>query len=160
MKALTSKRKKTDDDITKIGMLEWFGGLYTDGDQVVYPTANFRKSFIEAARINKLGKQVERAVSFSGITVPLEYDGPAQPQSLWEAGGFVSELPVVVMRSRVTRTRPQFDEWAVELEGTLLEDAGLNLDEFERIVDLAGRAIGVGDNRTNGYGRFTAEVTL
>lgn len=160
MKALTSKRKKTDDDLTKIGMLEWFGGLYTDGDEIVYPTANFRKAFIEAARISKLGKQVERAVSLNGVAVPLKYAGPATPQELWEDGGYISELPVVVMRSRVTRTRPQFDEWAVELDGTLLEDAGLNGDEFERIADLAGRAIGVGDNRTNGYGRFTAEVTL
>ena len=34
----------------------------------------------------------------------------------------------------------------------------MDLDTFERITERAGRAVGLGDNRVNGYGRFKATV--
>jgi len=36
--------------------------------------------------------------------------------------------------------------------------AGLNFDELQRIVELAGVVEGIGDNRVNGYGRYSAVV--
>ncbi|MCJ7642387.1 MAG: hypothetical protein MUO29_10895, partial [Desulfobacterales bacterium] len=69
IKALTAKRKKTDEDLRQIGELEWVGGLYTeviDGKMVVtQPTSKLRKCFVNAAKITKQGKSLERAISFS-----------------------------------------------------------------------------------------------
>jgi hypothetical protein len=48
--------------------------------------------------------------------------------------------------------------WALEVEGLFIEDAGLNIDELEHIVELAGLVEGIGDNRVNGYGRFVGTV--
>jgi hypothetical protein len=56
------------------------------------------------------------------------------------------------------RTRPKFYPWALQVSGLFVEDAGLNPDEFIRIVELAGIVEGIGDNRVNGYGRFEAKV--
>src|SRR5687768_10336249 len=81
IKALTGKRKKTDEDLRQIEKLEWYGGLYTasmngSGTVIVQPTAKVRKCLINTARISKMGKMVERAISFADLDVPLQYEGP------------------------------------------------------------------------------------
>jgi hypothetical protein len=164
IKVLTSKRKKTDEDNAQIARLEWYGGLYAEpfgpkGEMIVVePTAKVRKCLVGAARISKLGKSLERALSFSSLYVPLEHDGPADIDELFATPRFRSRLSVGVGQKRVMRVRPQFYPWALTLEGVFIEDAGINWDEFVRILDLAGVCEGIGDNRVNGYGRFTGAV--
>ena len=158
IKAITSKRKKTDDDLSKIEMLEWYGGLYEVDGVVVHPTSKPRKCFVNAAKISKQGKAVERSLSFMSLTVPLIYEGPKDIRKLFEDKRFHSRLSVGIGGKRVMRVRPQFFPWGLKLDGLFIEDAGLNFDEFERIVEIAGLAEGMGDNRVNGYGRFTAKV--
>ena len=41
IKALTAKRKKTDEDLKNIEALEWHGGLYEDNGVIVQPTSNW-----------------------------------------------------------------------------------------------------------------------
>lgn len=163
IKALTAKRKKTDEDLKEIERLEWHGGLYTapgpDGKPIVtQPTAKVRKCLIGTARIYKQGKQVERAVTFYDMNVPLIYDGPRTPEELILDARFKSRLSVGVNGRRIMRVRPQFFPWALELKGLFVEDAGLNFEDLDRIVQMSGVVEGIGDNRINGYGRFTAEV--
>lgn len=164
IKALTSKRKKTDEDLDQIGKLEWYGGLHTatlNGSvHVVLPTSKLRKCLINTAKISRLGKAIERAVAFTDLWVPLVYDGPQDIDELWTSRQFESRLPVGVSGKRVMRVRPEFRTWAATVDGIFVEDAGLNFDEFERIVELAGLVEGIGDNRVNGYGRFIGKVTV
>ena len=63
LKALTAKRKKTDEDMKQIERLEWYGGLYEQNGVVVQPTSKVRKCIINAAKISKQGKSIERALS-------------------------------------------------------------------------------------------------
>jgi hypothetical protein len=56
------------------------------------------------------------------------------------------------------RVRPQFFPWALEVAGIFVEDAGLNIEDLERMVELSGVVEGIGDNRVNGYGRFIGKV--
>lgn len=161
IKALTSKRKKTDDDLGMIERLEWFGGIYTEatpkGIMVVQPSSKLRKCLVEAARISKLGKQVERGLSFNTLNIPLGFDGPQDLEKLWESGRYKSRLSVGVAGKRIMRVRPQFLPWSLSAKAELLTDV-LNLDDLTAIANLAGIAVGIGDNRINGYGRFTVEV--
>ena len=161
IKALTSKRKKTDDDLGMIERLEWFGGIYTEatpkGIMVVQPSSKLRKCLVEAARISKLGKQVERGLSFNTLNIPLGFDGPQDLEKLWEGGRYKSRLSVGVAGKRIMRVRPQFLPWSLSAKAELLTDV-LNLDDLTAIANLAGIAVGIGDNRINGYGRFTVEV--
>lgn len=163
IKSLTSKRKKTDEDLRQIEKLEWYGGLYTANDAsgdpvVVQPTSKARKCLINTAKINKAGKQVERAVYFAELHVPLVYEGPKDIDKIFADKRFHSRLSVGVNGKRVMRVRPQFFPWSMSIRGIFVEDAGLNFDEFERIVELAGVVEGIGDNRVNGYGRFIGKV--
>lgn len=157
-KPLTSKRRKTDADLERIDLLDWIGGLYVEDGVVFQPTAKIRKSLIEAGTITKDGTRVRRAVAFDEATVPLEYPGcDGDPLKLVDDPAHVSRLRV---KRGVMQVRPKFDEWSMTLTGLLIEDAGLNFDDLQRIASLAGRAIGIGDNRVNGYGRYEAEVEV
>lgn len=162
IKELTKKKNKTIEDHKKIEQLEWLGGLYTEGSNgdlhVVQPTSKVRKCLVEAARITKEGKNVERAVSFGALNVRLEYKGPQSPDALYKSDNFINRLPVVVGGKRVMRARPSFLPWALDVDGMMLPDAGLNPADLERVAKLAGDAIGIGDNRINGYGRFDVTV--
>jgi len=162
--ALTGKRKKTDDDRRQIEKLEWYGGLYAsngNGPEIVtQPTAKVRKCLINTAKISKQGKMVERALAFAELDIPLIYDGPKKIDAVFADARFHSRLSVGVGNKRVMRTRPRFLPWALRLEGLFVEDAGLNFDEFQRIVELAGVVEGIGDNRVNGYGRFVGKATV
>jgi hypothetical protein len=169
IKQLTSKRKKTDEDLAQIERLEWLGGVYTaavEGKPVVsFPAAKLRKCIINAGRITKQGKQVERAVVMTKIDVPLIYEGSdkakdleAEINRLLAAQQFRSRLSVRVGQSRVMRVRPQFFPWAAIVPAMFIPDAGLNFDDLAKILDIAGPAERIGDNRVNGYGAFAGYV--
>jgi len=162
--ALATKRKKTDEDMKAIERLEWYGGLYTapledGGVMIVQPTAKVRKCLINTARISKMGKMVERALSLNDLTVPLRYDGPPDIDTLFADATYHSRLSVVVGGKRVMRVRPHFPKWEIAVAGIFAEDVGMNIDDLERIVALAGVVEGIGDNRVNGYGRFRGAMT-
>lgn len=158
--AITSKRKKTDEDRLEMSRIEFLGGLYyAEGIGVHIPVENVFRCLMNAATINRAGKKIERGLIINGARFPLQYDGPREPEQLWGGGTspFVDRRSVVVMNSRVTRTRPFFEKWGVqfdcEVDPQVLDD-----DEFRRILDNAGRMIGLGDYRRL-YGKFTAEVS-
>lgn len=153
----TSKRKKTEDDRREIERLEWFGGLYTEDGQVVLPTGNIRKSFVNAGKISKQGTQVTRALSFSGLSVPLVYDGPEDIEILFKDSRFHNRAAVGVGNKRIMRVRPQFIQWSAAANAILLEDV-MDLEDLTRVATRAGLSEGIGDNRVNGYGRFIVKV--
>lgn len=170
IKKLTSKKKKTDEDLKEIERLEWLGGLYTAtvGNRVVVsqPSAKVRKCLINTAKINKLGKQFERALLMTSLDVPLIYEGCESAGAIEKEIDRLANDPVHKSRlsvgvngtKRVMRVRPQFPRWAIIVPAMFLTDAGLNFDELARITDLAGRAERIGDNRVNGYGGFLGFV--
>ena len=160
IKAITSKRKKTDEDLRLIEKLEWNGGLYEEDGIVVQPTSKIRKCLVNTAKISKQGKAVERSISFGELNVPLIYEGPRSIAELEKDSQFHSRLSVGIGNKRVMRVRPRFMPWALVVEGIFVEDAGLNVDELERIVEMAGIVEGIGDARAIGYGRFVGKVKV
>ena len=114
IKKLTGKRKKTDEDNRQIERLEWIGGIYTgqiDGRVVVtQPTSKVRKCLVNAARISKQGKGIERSVVMTGLNVPIIYDGSekatdanAELARLGADPVFISRLSVGIGQKRVMR---------------------------------------------------------
>lgn len=158
IKALTTKRKKTSEDLKQIETLEWYGGLYEENGVVVQPTSKLRKCLVNTAKISKQGKSIERSLSFSTLNAPLIYEGPKEIDKIFEKPQFHSRLSVGISGKRVMRVRPQFFPWGLQVAGLFVDDAGLNFDELERIVEMAGLVEGIGDNRVNGYGRFQASI--
>ena len=155
--AITGKRKKTEEDRKAIARLEWFGSLYVENGVVVMPTANIRKTLINAAKLNKLGTAVQRGLHFTDFMVPLSYSGPKNIEELYEHDGFQNRAVVRIQSSRTVRVRPQFTEWAIVADAQLVESA-LDYDSLEAIIDNAGVIEGLGDGRSIGFGRFEGKV--
>ena len=161
-KQLTSKRKKTDDDHEAIARSEWRMGLYYNEQSGVYlPTMNIRASLIAGAKFNKLGMAVKRSTILTESESPLQYDGPRDPDGLFDDGRFVNCMAVGVGKARLMRTRPIFPEWKLDFELVYVEDQ-IERDQLLQAFENAGKLIGLGDFRPEcggSFGRYKVEVT-
>jgi hypothetical protein len=114
---------------------------------------------IEGVLVNAAKKRKEGPLAKSGLLVPehsiLEYEGPRTSDELWEAEIYSLRKPVKVNGSKVMRTRPMFENWAlvatVDYDPEVIGES--YVDDWMRI---AGPQVGLGDWRPR-YGRFVAE---
>jgi hypothetical protein len=161
LKALNSKRVKTDEDRLEIARVEWEGGLYHTvalGPHI--PAPNLLASLIGGARLIKAGRKVERGLIVEGLEFPLIYNGPRDVESLWGKGesDYVDMRPVKVQTSRVDRCRPIFREWIFEAE-VVIDPKIIELDEFRTVAENSGRFEGLGDYRRL-FGRFDVDLEV
>lgn len=165
---LSAKRKKTIEDHEAIGHLEFLGGLYTNPplsypldeeaqDAVpVLPAWNVLRCLQDGGKRHKRGVDVPRGVYPLAETAELRYDGPTNPEELWQAGGFSLRKSVGIQRSRTMRTRPQFTDWTASLP-VEVDAKVFDLNTLEMIWRDAGIYAGIGDMRPV-FGRFTGTI--
>lgn len=159
LRPLVAKKKRTPAENAEVAKMEFLGSLYHEADVGVYvPSDNIIRTFEEAGRITKQGKAAIQAISLTTNQVPLTHEGPKNPLELWERPEFRFRKVVRVGMTRLPRVRPIFRRWSLVFDADLIEEI-LSPSDFLRIVEGAGRAIGICDARKLGYGRFTAEVT-
>lgn len=157
MRRITGKRKKTEEDYEELARLEHMGGLYFDPEVGPYlPGQNFERCLLDAARLTKAGKKIERGVFVETDVNPIAYDGPRTVEGLWADLNFRFMASAKVGSNRVTRTRPHFRQWLAEADG-VYDPEIIDLDELADIAGTGGRLIGLGDWRPR-FGRF--EVTM
>jgi len=157
LKRVSSHRNKTDEQHEEMARLEHMGGLYMDpviGPFI--PGQNIERCLVEAARITRAGKKIERGVFIETDVNPLSYDGPRDVDGLWKDARFRHRAAVGVTTNRVMRTRPLFMSWRVEAEGSFDPDV-ISIEEFSDIAATAGLMIGLGDYRPR-FGRFAGTV--
>lgn len=150
----------TEDDRREKARLQWFGALYVGRNGhsgPVVPTANLRRCFKEGAKATKQGKSVDRAVIATELETPVVYDGPRDIKDLYKLPQFIYTTMVGINRAKVQSTRPIFPQWQIRVQFELVTSL-LDYQKFIEIVRTAGVSEGLGDNRVNGYGRFTAEI--
>jgi hypothetical protein len=156
--AATSKRKKTIDDYREVSRLEHAGGLYLDPDIGPYlPGENIARALLDAARMNRQGKNVERGLFITSDVNPLAYKGPRDLNGLWADENFQHRKSAKVGQQRIVRTRPMFRQWSCEAEGAI-DTQILDVHDLRAIIERAGLFIGLGDWRPR-FGRFTGELT-
>jgi hypothetical protein len=146
LKEVTGKRKKTDADIQEISKIEFLGGIYYHRDVGVYlPGRNVRKSLVDGAKKIKQGTTVQSSVTVQEEHVPLLYDGPREPEKLFEAG-FVDVRMVGNQRARVVRTRPIFLAWGAQFTMEYFPEQ-INPETLRQCLEIAGQLCGIGDYR-------------
>lgn len=156
--AITGKRKKTDEDHAEIARLEWRGGLYYDETAGPYlPGYNIRRSILDAGRLSKEGKTIERGLLSIDRVNPIVYHGPRTPEAMYADGRFAHRALIKVGTSRVVRVRPQFLGWSCDVSITF-DTLVLDRANLIRMAETAGTFIGVGDGRPFYGGRFSVEV--
>lgn len=154
-KELTSKRKKTDDDHEAIARSEFLGSLYIDAQGPFIPSMNLDASFVEAAKMQKLGKHAKRGLMVLEDKVHLHYDGPRQAEKLAADPRFVDVRGVRVSMAKLMRCRPRFNDWTAECT-VAFDSEQINENEVRQIIENAGRLVGVGDFRPR-FGRFAVK---
>lgn len=165
IKRITSKtpRAVVDEDHIAKYRLQFEAGMYFDPDQGPYlPGENIAKSLLEAARLSRSGKKVERGLILVSPVNALAYEGPRDVSGLWSDLRFRRTMPVNGNPSRgnksmVMACRPIFQNWSVTAS-ILVNPSVISADDLQRTADAAGQMIGVGDWRP-WHGRFTAKVT-
>lgn len=161
MKAVSSKRKKTDADLDELARLEWLAGLYRFNNDLVIPDYVIESTMIAGAKKSKRGPQAKCGLFFTEHA-SLEFDGkPAaiNDQTLarmFDSGNFTHTIGVRVGMSKVMRTRPIFRGWRCVATAQYDPDV-LNQRDIEEIAVDAGKLVGIGDWRPK-HGRFEAEV--
>jgi hypothetical protein len=161
MKAVSSKRKKTDADLDELARLEWLAGLYRSGAELVIPDYVLESTMIGGAKKSKRGPQAKCGLFFTEHAV-LDFTGkPAEINDqklaeMFESGDFTHTIGVRVGMAKVMRTRPIFRGWSLEATAQYDPDV-LNHRDIEEIAVDAGKLVGLGDWRPK-HGRFDAEV--
>ena len=156
IKAVTSKRSKTDADHEEMAKLEWFASLYLDKGKVIIPDFVVEASLVAGARKSKLGKQAEAAIYVENHAI-LEFDGmDLTPEELFDRDENRDCRAVRVQKNKVMRTRFIAKEWSANIS-VLFDDSMLNSAAVKKAVADCGYQVGLCDWRPK-YGRFEAEL--
>lgn len=154
LRAVTSKKNKTDADHVEMGRIEFIGGLYIDAADGPYiPSDYIFKALVEAARMNKSGKMIERGAFVLQDRFTLEYDGPRTLEKLLATKDFHYRKTVVISNRRTVRVRPIFKQWSCIVEVAFEPDI-VNRSIVMEALDRAGKYIGIGNRRPNKGGNF------
>lgn len=164
--AISKKRNKTTADHEEIAYLEFLGGMYSSpalttpmngsNPAPCLPAWNILRCLQDGGRRHKRGMDVPRGIYPLAESVPILYDGPTDPQKMWEAGGFSLRKSVGVQRSRTMRTRPFFADWQaklpIEVDATVFD-----VHTLRTLWKDAGIYAGLGEMRPI-YGRFIGTI--
>lgn len=157
LKKYTSKKNKTDEDLTTISDLEWEAGAYwKDGLGLYIPAENVEATIINGAKANKKGKDVQRYVDVVDLYIPLDYGENLSKEELIQNYEYRDTRIMTVMRSKVLRTRPRFDQWKIEFELRYNEEK-IDIETIINAIEYAGMYVGLCDSRPK-YGKFVATV--
>lgn len=154
--AVSKKRNKTEADHIEIGRLEFFGGLYTNGNGPCLPAWNILRCLQDGAKRHKRGQDVLRGVYPITDHADVEYEGPRDPAKMWKDGSFALRKTVGVQRARTVRTRPIFTDWQIQLD-VEVDPTVFDLDTLRNVWAEAGKYAGIGDMRPI-YGRFQGTI--
>jgi len=137
--------------------LEFLYSLYLQDGKPCIPGVVLEAALIGkggAARKMKKGKQAAAGL-FVFENFLLEYEGPTDPNELWEDESFRLRVACKVQQNKVMRTRPIFEQWAANVEVNFNPDL-VDKGEIVDWMEVAGAEVGLMDWRPK-YGRFESE---
>lgn len=157
MKAVTSLRKKTDENHADLMEIEFEGGIYHDEKIGPYiPGIWLDACIIDGGKLQKNGTKIRQSAMVLEDRVALDYDGPRDLNTLKADPRFRDVRAVTIGQAKTMRCRPKFTDWACEF--TVQYDGQLiNRAELVAAIHAAGQCKGLGDFRPR-FGRFEAEI--
>lgn len=157
LKKYTSKKKKTEDDLLKISDLEWEAGAYWKDDIGLYmPAENVEATIQNGAKAYKKGKDIEKYVNVTDLYIPFNYGENLTKEELIQNYEYRDTRAMTVMRSKVMRTRPRFDQWNITFN-LLYNEEKIDIETILSAMEYAGNYVGLCDSRPK-YGKFVVTV--
>ncbi len=157
LKKYTSKKNKTDEDLIKISDLEWEAGAYwKDGFGLYMPAENVEATIQNGAKANKKGKDIEKYVNVTDLYIPFNYGENLSKEELIQNYEYRDTRIMTVMRSKILRTRPRFDQWNITFN-LMYNEEKIDIETIVNAMEYAGSYVGLCDSRPK-YGKFVATV--
>jgi len=158
MKKITSKRKKTEEDLIQLSNLEWESGLYWDDEIGVYiPAENIEATIREGAKASKNGKAIVKAFACETLKPKLDIGEDLTKEQMLNDNRFRDVRMMKVQQARVMRTRPRFNTWNLSFEASYDEKI-LDFETLVNAIEYSGQYVGLCDSRPK-YGKFVAKIT-
>lgn len=155
MKAISSKRKKTEDDLFEMASIEWEASLYHTQQKGYFIKAEcFEGTFLAAAKSFKLGQVFKQAFRIPTDPVFKFKHNKLTPSELFQMDEYKDFRTVKVNNSKILRCRPIFNEWSTVIE-IWYDETRLDESDILKFVEYGGKYIGVCDYRPK-FGRFNA----
>lgn len=159
-KEITSKRKKTDEDLLKLREIEIESKLYFDEKVGVWIPATWITAAIAAqswakAKIKKA--DIRSCVFVNESKIKLNYAGMDKVKTKTDVVKnemFHTVLNLKQGQVRVCKAAPIFNDWSVEFE-ILFDDTIINASDLKNLIEIAAKFGGFGDFRPT-YGRALA----
>lgn len=156
LKAVTSKKSKTDADYLEIARIEFYAGIYVnDKGQVIMPARNLSACLTNGAKKSKLGNQFKSGVFVFDDSLLVFPDADKTVKELWDSEKYTSRVGVSVGQATCIRTRPIFSEWECQVEIAYNPEL-VNEQSVTKAFQDAGIQCGLGD-WTPQHGRFRVE---
>lgn len=157
LKKYTSKKKKTDEDLIKISDLEWESGAYwKDGLGLYIPAENVEATIINGAKANKKGKDIEKYCNVTDLYIPFDYGENLTKDELIANYEYRDTRVMTVMRAKILRTRPRFDQWKIVFN-MQYDESKIDIDTIVNAMEYAGSYVGLCDSRPK-YGKFVTTI--
>jgi hypothetical protein len=158
---LTARKKNITADEFAEGKakLQFFGGLYWDDEMGLHmPGYNVFRCFTEGGRMSKNGTKLEQGiVAYTPLCAidpwTAKYDSM---EDVYADGHYFTTL-VKIGTATVPGTRPQFTEWALDIEFTF-DESIVDTSTLLASGVAAGKYKGLGDGRLKGFGRGRFDV--
>lgn len=158
IRALSSKRNKTDTETMNLIHLGYIAAMYWDKEIGPYiPGIAVEACIRNGAKFNKLGSTVERFVEVEEEKIPLIYEGPRDPEKLWQDKRFRDVRAHRVQMNRVVKAVPKFPVWSASCTVSFV-DSGIDTDRLVRAIHQAAMWHGLLALRPK-FGKFQVECT-
>jgi hypothetical protein len=151
---LTKLRRRTAADDADLRKVKFLLALYFDPKLGPYlPGYNLWVSVRNGAQFSRRGKDFERGCIVIEDKLPIQYDGPRDPEELYVAGNFCDVRPARLKgTTMIEAVRPIFPEW--KLRATLaVNDRFIDVSSVKEAIEIAGLTEGLGTWRKR-FGRF------
>jgi hypothetical protein len=157
MKQITSRKKKTDEDLEELYRLKWMSALYTNkSGRVVIPGRVIEGAYVEAARRTKNGKNAQAGLWSPAQPDDWELGFPGKERSVEEI--MADEKHFLMSRvgvngKTIMTARPCFPEWKLSYKIRYYKEV-FNFREVYDFTQTLGDLIGLSDDRAIRGGRF------
>jgi len=157
LKKYTSLKKKTEEDLLKISDLEWEAGAYwKDGLGLYIPSENVEATIINGAKAFKKGTDITKYCNITDLYIPFQYGENLTKEQLIKNYEYRDTRVMTVMRARILRTRPRFDQWNITFN-LMYDETKIDVGTIQNAVEYAGKYVGLCDSRPK-YGKFVAII--
>lgn len=161
MKLITSKRKKTEEDIEKLLDIQWHASLYWNDKIGLYmPVENLQAALHKACKKHKLGNAVSGFVFGEklGFPILLKNNVNTNLDALSSEREFRFVKTVTIQRSKTLSCRATFNDWKLKFNFVIDEEL-LSTDDVVMILTTMSNRIGLGvwtpsHQKPGNFGKF------